>query len=324
MQPRIILKSEMSIHGLRGDGVSIETLQQKFKKRFATKPFDKIGENAYEIRFSDGIKPAPVGRDVLVGHERSLKNNADGYNCIVLPAGEYAIFDVPAYNGCDIENGAMEKWLNENRKCYAKRELYDNCFILKCYTPGKYANGDKSDLQAEVWIPIFRINASIIPKLLEDPSFGYLSDADRNFISEFDDAMYKRGYSAGNTIVDGICWGRNMLIYSKVGVKSSSVAARIYMRDDGICLRLFLSNVSKHGKYIAGAPDFIKSIFTGEYGRCKHCKGDNCKFRKDYEIDGVRYEKCNGMTFAFDKPAMEKLPEYIKLFDEFFPQRKTI
>lgn len=94
------------------------------------------------------------------------------------------------------------------------------------------------------------------------------------------------------------------------------------MRDGSICLRLFLNDVTKHGEYIDKAPGFINTVFTGEYGACKHCRGDNCKFRKDYEIGGVRYEKCNGLTFEFHEPTVEKLPEYIKLFAEFFPQKK--
>ena len=60
------------------------------------------------------------------------------------------------------------------------------------------------------------------------------------------------------------------------------------------------------------------NIFTGDYGTCKHCKGDNCKFRKDYEIDGIKYEKCNGTTFELQDPKLEYLADYLALFEEFF------
>lgn len=79
-----------------------------------------------------------------------------------------------------------------------------------------------------------------------------------------------------------------------------------------------MNGVTKHADYIEKAPDFIRTVFTGEYGKCGHCKGDSCKFRKDYEISGVKYEKCNGLTFEFHNPLAEKLPEYINLFKEFF------
>lgn len=84
-------------------------------------------------------------------------------------------------------------------------------------------------------------------------------------------------------------------------------------------LRLFFNKVSKHAVYISGLLSYIKTVFTGDYGNCKHCKGDNCKFRKDYEIDGMGYEKCNGTTFEFRGPKREDIPDYIELFQEFYP-----
>lgn len=321
MPPNIIIKGEIAIHGLRGDGAGTGNLWKKFERRYAKKPFERVGENAYEIRTFDGRKPARPGNDVLVGYERKLKNSTDGFRCMVLPAGEYAVFDVAIADGYDSENAAIEKWLAENGT-YNLRELYDNRFVLECYVPEKFKGGDKPDSVVEVWLPVCNRSRSIIPDLLQDSGFGYLSNESRSFIAAFDSEMEKCGYSAGNTITDGICWGRNMLIYRKAGVKSKSVAARVYMRDSDICLRLFLNNVTRHGDYIAAAPDFIQSVFTGEDGKCKRCKEEHCKFRKDYEIGGVKYEKCNGMTFTFYEPTVEKLPEYIRLFREFFSQTK--
>ena len=323
MQPKMMFMGETAIHGLRGSGAETTALRKKFEKRYAAKPFERISENAYVIHTFDGEKPARPGSDVLVGYERALKNSADGYQCIVLPAGEYAVFDVPAARGCDSENDTPESRLVDNNESYVRRELFGNNFILECCIPEKFKGGDKPDSVVEIRIPVFNVRRSIIPDLLQDTSFDYISTENREFICAFDAEMEKRGYSAGNIIGDGICWGRNMLIYSKVGVKSPSITARIYMRNDGICLRLFLNNVTKHGEYIANAPDFINTVFTGEYGKCKHCKGDNCKFRKDYEIGQSRYEKCNGVTFEFNEPVPEQLPEYVGLFDEFYAVKKA-
>jgi len=108
-----------------------------------------------------------------------------------------------------------------------------------------------------------------------------------------------------------------MIIYRKSGVKSKKVYARIYIRDNGICLRFFFNDVTKRSDFIRNAPGYIKDVFTGDYGTCRHCKGDSCRFRKVYEIDGISYEKCNGFTFEFYEPGLDKLQAYIDLFKAF-------
>jgi hypothetical protein len=50
MQSKMIIKGETAIHGLRGDGMNTGALWEKFEKRYAKKPFEKVGEDAYEIR----------------------------------------------------------------------------------------------------------------------------------------------------------------------------------------------------------------------------------------------------------------------------------
>jgi hypothetical protein len=116
-----------------------------------------------------------------------------------------------------------------------------------------------------------------------------------------------------------------MLIYRKSGVKSEKVFARIYLRDDNIVLRLFLNNVDRHRGFIENAPAYIKEVFTGDQGKCQHCHNEedgDCRFRKTYTIDGRFIEKCNGITFEFHDPGISKIPDYIALFTEFYPDRK--
>ena len=118
-----------------------------------------------------------------------------------------------------------------------------------------------------------------------------------------------------------------MIIYSKIGVKSKQVAARIYIRENSIILRLFLNKIDKHREYIENAQDFIKEVFTGEHGKCNHChndKGGICKFRKTYTLENNCIEKCNGVTFEFWAPNLEKLPGYMGLLKEFYPIRRDI
>lgn len=163
-------------------------------------------------------------------------------------------------------------------------------------------------------------------QLLNELRFDYIADTDKAFVQAFDDEMARLGYACGDTIGGGFCWGRYMLIYRKLGVKSQTVYARLYLRDEDIVLRLFLNQVDKHRTFIEQAPAHIKEVFTGEFGDCQHChnqKSDgNCMFRKSYTIDDRFIEKCNGNTFWFFRPTLEHLPDYLSLFTEFFPGKK--
>lgn len=161
----------------------------------------------------------------------------------------------------------------------------------------------------------------MIEKQINEKQFDFISKNDKDFIVAFTQALENMGYTYGDTIGNGFCWGRYMLIFRKANVKSKKVVARIYIRDDSIVLRLFFNNVTKHSEYIDATPEYIKGIFIGGYGTCNHCKGDNCKFRKDYEINGIKYEKCNGTTFKFNEPSVENLHDYLKLFREFYPAK---
>lgn len=82
-----------------------------------------------------------------------------------------------------------------------------------------------------------------------------------------------------------------------------------------------MNNIDKHRCYIEHAPDYIKDVFTGEHGNCTHChneKDGRCKFRKAYTLENRYIEKCNGATFEFREPNLEKLGEYVGLLKEFF------
>ena len=161
--------------------------------------------------------------------------------------------------------------------------------------------------------------------ILKEDRFDFLSAANHEFILAFDEEMNRLGYDFGDTIGDGFCWGRYMLIYRRSGVKSSKVYARVYLREADIVLRLFLSGIDQHHQFIEQAPAHIQQVFTGHFGDCQHCKNEKdgqCKFRKTYTIAGQLIEKCNGNTFWFHQPVIEKLPDYIALFTEFYPVKK--
>jgi len=162
--------------------------------------------------------------------------------------------------------------------------------------------------------------------LIKDKRFDFISDKDRQFMLAFDDEMKKLGYDFGNKIGSGYCWGKYMIIYTKSGVKSRKVVARIYIRDDSIVLRLFFSVIDKHRIYIENTPSHIKEVFTGNYGNCNHChneKEGDCQFRKSYTINDRLIDKCNGRTFEFYNPDIHNMPDYIALFLEFYPTPKS-
>jgi len=166
-------------------------------------------------------------------------------------------------------------------------------------------------------------------KLLKEERFNYVSDSDKAFILAFNDEMTRLGYDFGGKIGSGYCWGKYMVIYTKTGVKSKAVYARIYIPDGGIVLRLFLNKVDKHQEFIEKAPAYIKEMFSGDYAKCKHDRDDkdgNCRsgFRKSFSIDGQLIEQCNPQTYYINHPEILKIPDYIALFTEFYPQKKAV
>jgi predicted transcriptional regulator YdeE len=323
MIPKMIIKGETAIYGLRGDGANTGTLWAKFEKRFSKKPFDKIGEEAYEIRTFKGAKP---GADVLVGYEWDNAYAATGWNFAVLPAGEYAVFDVLVTNGYDSENAAMEQWLDDNKERYIGR----GDFVVERYVPEKFKGGDKADSIVEMWLPVSRIGESVIPDLLKDTSFDYITPKNREFIAAFDGEMFKRGYSAGNTIGSsrGCGWRAYELIYSKKGGNHGKVYARLLLRDPaGLVLRMYFDNIDKHTAYIESTSPAIKDIFANKDGICTRCGGKKsedfqCKIRKSYVLDGKTIEKCACAAYMFAPPSLEMLSEYMALFDEFYAGKK--
>lgn len=172
---------------------------------------------------------------------------------------------------------------------------------------------------------IFDPETDII-KLMQESRFDFVSKDDKTFITAFDAALLERGWGIENNgHFKGYCWGRYMLIYCKLGVKAKKVAARIYLRDDSIVLRLFLNGMDKHRAFLESSPEHIKSVFLlGGGGDCRHCPDSGsrvngrCIFRKNYTIEGQAVEKCNGAVFEFCQPNMQKLPDYLALLDEFY------
>ncbi|MCL1806496.1 MAG: hypothetical protein FWG31_02210 [Oscillospiraceae bacterium] len=156
--------------------------------------------------------------------------------------------------------------------------------------------------------------------LLIEERFHIISNPDKAFITAFDEKIKALGYDFGGGIGDGYCWGKYMIVYAKTGVKSKKVAARIYIRENGIVLRLFLNNINKHRTYIENTPEHIKGVFAGNHGNCGcNPKKENCRMRKAYTVDGRQIEKCSGVVFEFWNPTEEKLLDYMDVLTKFYP-----
>ena len=98
--------------------------------------------------------------------------------------------------------------------------------------------------------------------LLKDEAYSFVSSEDKEFIVAFDAEMNRLGYTCNQTIGDGYCWGRNMIIYTKAGVKSKKSYARIYMRDNDIILRMYFSNVDKQRQCLQAPRSLVKACKT--------------------------------------------------------------
>ncbi|QVK18002.1 hypothetical protein KHQ81_14430 [Mycoplasmatota bacterium] len=159
-------------------------------------------------------------------------------------------------------------------------------------------------------------------ELLCEKRFDIISNKDKEFIIKFNKEMNKLGYGHKNVIGPGYCWGKYMIIYSKLGIKSKKIVSRIYIRKESIVLRLYLNKINRHKEYIENSEDFIQKAFISEYGDCGKCHNNHdgeCKFRKSYSLHDTLYNKCNGTTFEFGNPTTEKLSGYIGLLREFYP-----
>lgn len=126
--------------------------------------------------------------------------------------------------------------------------------------------------------------------LLKKETYDFVSAEDKAFITAFDAEMERLGYTCNQTIGDGYCWGWNMMIYTKAGVKSKKPYARVYLRENDLVLRMYFNNVDKQRQVIEQAPDYVRQAFTVDYGACRHChnmKADgSCSHRKCYRIHG--------------------------------------
>ena len=213
-----------------------------------------------------------------------------------IPISAYRAYFENAFGKGFAPNGNLQEWLNTQTGKTVQRAATD------------YGNTPPQSVKA----------------LLAHERFDEISEADKEFICAFDEKMADFGYDCGNCIGGGFCWGKYMLIYAQTGSKGKKVAARIYVREGKLVLRLFLNGIDKRRAFVESAPPHIKSAFlAGSHGDCSCSpKKENCKTRKVYTIDGNVVEKCSGSVYEFPNPTAETLPDFIALLAAFYPIRK--
>ena len=155
MQPKIISREMLCITGLTGDGTKTNVIWNDFDRLYGAHPFSKASEEGYEIRFFNGEKPIIPGKDIHVGFLATNEQNVQPFTPLVLPATEYAVFDVHVAKGYDSSNTMIDKWLEDNKALFGQRWLDGTYFVVECYND-KFKGSDTPDSIVELWIPIFR------------------------------------------------------------------------------------------------------------------------------------------------------------------------
>ena len=84
--------------------------------------------------------------------------------------------------------------------------------------------------------------------LLKEETYSFVSPRDKKIIIAFDAEMDRLGYTSNQTIGDGYCWGRKMIIYTKAGVKSKKSYARIYLRENDLIGGMKVGEPSADGR----------------------------------------------------------------------------
>jgi hypothetical protein len=158
---------------------------------------------------------------------------------------------------------------------------------------------------------------------LTERRFNIVSEPDKAFIIAFDKAINELGYDFGGVFNWGHSWGsRITIIYGKTGTKSRPCPARIHIRENDILFQMYFTKIDAHHQYIEAAPAYIKEVFT-DYNNNKGCTScrDKCG-PKEFTIDGHFKSVCRDAPFWFHNPQVDKLPDYMGLMAEFYPQKR--
>jgi len=153
MQPEIISKGVFCITGKTGDGARTGEVWGEFDSMYNANPFAKIDENGYEVRFWD---MSGETQGVHVGFLTEPGHKIGGFDAMVIPPSEYAVFEVFVAKGYDSGNAEMDKWLDDNKQRLHIRDIDGKQFVIEYYDE-KFLDGDKPESIVTFWVPFVRI-----------------------------------------------------------------------------------------------------------------------------------------------------------------------
>ena len=157
---------------------------------------------------------------------------------------------------------------------------------------------------------------SDMEKVLSERKIDITAQSEKAFLLAFDKAINDLGYDFGCVIGSGSIHFPLMINYVKNGTHNSP-AARVYISEGRVAVKLLLKKITPHFGYIKSASDSIKGVFTSHHGDCAACL-NKCRTQSKYTIDGHFIQKCN-LSRKLD-PSLNKLPDYMDLFMEFFSE----
>lgn len=150
VRPRIIIRDNLVIAGVTGNGNETGLLWQKFEELSRSMPLsNKINDNGYEVRVysEDGECRCHVGI--------CIKDNSvpEGYELMAIPSSMYAAFDVYPVQGYQSRNKEMDQWLRANADIYEQVRMDDKYYSILLYD-NRYKGEKDPESIVEIDVPI--------------------------------------------------------------------------------------------------------------------------------------------------------------------------
>lgn len=165
--PGIIKVDSIKLVGTYGSGGETAKVYDNFESSFGVNPFASMYTKGYEVRLYDGTNAASRD-DLFVGILSDEYGGEAALTPLVLPASNYAVFEVHVSNGYDSENATMDKWLSDHAARYGQRELDGLNYSVLVYDE-RFRN---TDPVIEVWLPIIPLCQSCSMPMANPEDFG--------------------------------------------------------------------------------------------------------------------------------------------------------
>ena len=155
MQPKIVKMDKRYIVGLFGDRGKQEEISKRFDELYNQTPFEKTDTHkCYIYLWSDGTNAPKKGKDYFTGFESDCVSSRDIFDTFVIPACEWAIFEVNPAKWWKSGDEKVEGWI-KNNEVYSWGE-YDGAVFQLEYYKEKFSGSENPSSLMEVWYPLER------------------------------------------------------------------------------------------------------------------------------------------------------------------------